>query len=250
MRNVGLAISLCGFLLLSTILIRGIMGKCFKLFPLFYSYMIYVFCGTIVMYMVYWLDRQAYASAFWLYFLITILVEFSVLIEISDHAFRSLPVMRNLGRGLTIVISAAFMLIYILPVILWSSGRRPALFGFALRASVAKAFVLAVLFIAARHYRSELGKNVAGLMLGLSVYLGVNIANLASAKAFAPAVYGRIFWVMVPLSFTLGLLVWTTALWEYAPLPGIVSPVAGRDSEAVALELTRFNGELSKFLHK
>jgi hypothetical protein len=42
------------------------------------------------------------------------------------------------------------------------------------------------------------------------------------------------------------------ALWDYVPVPGrgTISPVGGRDSEGVALELIRFNNELSKFLEK
>jgi hypothetical protein len=251
MQILGMAISACGFLLLSTVLIRGVACRCIKRYPLFYSYLIYVFCGTILMYLVYWLDRQAYPSVYWLYFLITILAEFSVLIEISDHAFQDLRAVRQLGCGLTIVISVVFALFYMLPIILWSSGRRSALLGFALRASVTKAVILAVLFIAARRFGSKLDKNLGGLMLGFSIYVAVNIANLAAANAFQPTVYGGIYWMMTPLAFTLGLLVWTVALWEHSPVPiASLSPVAGRDSESVALELTRFNNELSRLLHK
>jgi len=250
MQNAGVAISLCAFVLVGIVLLRGIVGKCFKLFPLFYSYMIYVFCGSILMYLVYWLERQAYPTAFWLYYLVTILVEFTVLAEISDQVFRLFPAIRNLGRALTIAISAAFGLLYMLPVVLWSTGRAAALLDFALRASVTKAVVLAALLIAARHYGSELGKNVAGLMLGFSIYLGVNVANLAAAKLYGRALYSEIYWMMTPIGYALCLLVWAVALWEYAPMPRRISPVAGRDSEAVALELTRFNSELSKLLHK
>ena len=59
-------------------------------------------------------------------------------------------------------------------------------------------------------------------------------------------------WVMEPLAFALCLMVWTISLWELAPVPRIskLSPVVGTDSGAVALELTRFNSELSKLLHK
>jgi len=204
------------------------------------------------MYVVYWLDRPAYRSVYWLYFLVSILVEFSVLVEISDHIFKNLPALRHLGRAITIVISAVLALVYILPVILWSSGIPPALLGFALRASATKVIVLAVLFLVARHYRSELGKNVAGLMLGFSIYLGVNVANLAASVAYGFALYNRMLWIMSPIAFTLCLLVWTIALWDFVPVPNrsIVSPVAGRDSEDVALELARFNNKLSKLIDR
>jgi hypothetical protein len=175
-----------------------------------------------------------------------------VLVEISDHIFQSFPAIRNLGRALTIVISAVLGLIYVLPVVLWSPGRRPALFGFALRASVTKAIILAVLFYVARHYGSQLGRKVGGLMLGFSIYMAINVAMLASATAFSAVLFGPILLLMAPLAFALCLLVWTISLWELAPMPSIptISTATGRDSEAVALELTRFNSELSKLLYK
>jgi hypothetical protein len=250
MRILGLAISFSAFLLAGVVLLRGMVTHALRRFPLFYSYLTYVFCGSVVMYSVYWFDRPEYASAYWFYFLVSILVEFAVLVEISDHIFQRLPALRQVGRAMAIAISAILMLFYILPVIIWSSGRRPALLGFELRSSVTKAIILVVLFMAARHYRSELGKNLAGLMLGFSIYLGVDVANTAAVKAFH-AMYSNIYWAMAPLSFALALLVWTIALWNYAPVPTSgTPPVAGTGSRAVALELTRFDGELSKILHK
>ena len=253
MQNVGMVISLLAFALVGIVLARGIVGKCFRLFPLFYSYIIYVFCGSLMMYLVYWCDRQAYRTAFWFYYLVSILVEFTVLVEISDQIFRRFPAIRNLGRALTIIISAAFGLLYVLPAILWSpAGRAATLLDFALRASVTKAIVLTTLIIAARHYGLELGKNVAGLMVGFSIYLGVNVANLAAALLFGRVLYGNIFWIMVPTGYALCLLIWMIALWERSSVPNVgeVSPVVGGSSDAVALELTRFNSELSKLLHK
>jgi len=249
MQNLGIVIGLLGILLAGTALLRGIARKSLKEFPLFYSYVLYVFCGSIFMYGVYWIDQPAYPSLYWFYFLISILVEFSVLVEVSDHIFKNLPALRRVGRLITIVISAVLALIYILPALLWPSDGPPVLLGFALRASVTKVIVLAVLFLVARHYRSELGKSVAGLMLGFSIYLGVNVGNLAAATAYGFTLYYKMLWIMSPIAFTLCLLAWNIALWDFVPSPGssIVSP---RDSQAVALELTRFNSKLSKFLEK
>jgi len=204
------------------------------------------------MYLILWLNPQIYPSAYWIYYLASILAEFAVLVEVSDHIFQPFPAIRNLGRALTIASSIALGLLYILPAILGATHRRPALFDFALRASVSKAVILVVLFYVARHYGTELGRNVAGLMLGFSIYLAMNIAILAIGRAFEPAVGGNVLWVMGPLAAALSLLVWTISLWELAPMPRLhsISTATERDSEIVALELTRFNSELSKLLHK
>ena len=252
MQNLGMAISVCAFLLVGAILIRGMATRCYKLFPVYYSYMIYVLSGSTIMYLVYGLDRKDYPSIYWFYYLISILVEFSVLVEISDHIFQSLPAIRQLGRALTILISGVFAVVYVLPVIVWSHDRQPALLDFALRDSVTKIAVLIALFLASRQFRSKLGKNVAGLMLGFSIYMGVNVANLAAAKAFDPAVYGQVLWILTPTAYALCLVVWTIALWDSVPARNtdIVSLAGGKGSKEVALELAQFNSELSKLIEK
>jgi hypothetical protein len=200
----------------------------------------------------YWLNPLLYPSVYWVCYLIGILAEFTVLVEISDQIFRPFPALRTLGRALTILISVSLGLVYMLPTILSSVRRSLTLLDFSLRASVTKAIILVVLFYLARHFDSYLGKNVGGLMLGFSIYVALNIALMASAKVFGSAIYAHTLWVMEPVASALCVLVWTISLWNVAPLPvmGTVSTATGRDSESVALELVRFNSELSKILHK
>jgi len=252
MHTFGMSVSFCAFLLEGLIVARGATGKVCKQFPLFYSYVVYCFCGYVGMTLIYWLDRGIYPSAYWIYYLVSILAEFMVLAEISDQIFRPFPAIRNLGRAVTALISVVFGLLYILPTIVRSVSRSRALIDFTLRASVTKAVILVVLFYIARHYGSELGRNVGGLMLGFSIYVAMNIAMMASAKAFGSALFGSVLWVMGPLAAGFSLLVWTVALWEVVPVPSLqpVRAAAGRDSEALALELARYDSELSKIFHK
>jgi hypothetical protein len=220
-------------------------------FPLFYSYIGYGLCGSVLMYFVYWLRRDSYPYAFWFYFLLSIIVEFVVLVEISDHLFEPFPAIRQLGRLLTITISLGLGLVYILPTILHSQGGKSVLLGLALRASLTKAVILGALLLAAHHYGLRIGKNVAGLILGFSIYLGVNVTNFAAEQIFSH-LYANILWVMTPIAYTLCLGIWLVALWDFVPVPnrGTMSPVPERGSEDLALELARFNNELSKVIDK
>ena len=252
MDKLGMALSFCALVLYGLLALRGARSRVYKYFPLFYSYIIYILCGSVGMYLVLALDKKVYSSAYWIYYLVTVLAEFMVIVEISDQIFRHFPAIRNLGRVITLSISGALGGAYVLPAILGATHRRPALLDFALRASVTKAIVLAVLFYVARHYGSELGRNVSGVMFGFSIYLAMNIAMLAAGKAFEPSLSAHILWVMAPLSAALCVLVWNVALWRVEPVmkSGSMTSVAARDSEAVALELARFNNELTKLLHK
>jgi hypothetical protein len=251
MTTLGIAISFSVFLLDGLLVLRGGANRLSRLFPVFYAYLIYVFGGFLVGYLVLWFRPGKYPSMFWIYYLVTILVEFSVLVEISNHIFQPFPALRNLGCALTIAISIGLGLVYILPAILWSMQRSNALIDFTLRASVTKAIILAVLFYAARHYGSELGRNVSGLMLGFSIYLAMNIGMMAAAKAFGPGLATKILWIMSPLGTALCTMVWAVSLWniELAPVPG-AAQVTHEDSEALTLELLRYNGTLSKIVHK
>lgn len=252
MHILGITISFCSLILGGTLVLRARANGVFRAFPLFYSYIVYAFLATLAMYVIYWVSPQKYSHAFWINYLINTLAEFAVLVEISDHIFKPFALLRQLGRATTVLITAFLGILYILPTIISSSRLSLALLGFVLRASVTKAIILGVLFYLARHYGSELGRNVAGLMIGFSIYVATTVAIMASAQAFGSAIFARLFWFMEPLAYGLCLLVWTISLWELATVPDLkaVSLESRGDSESVAVQLNRFNNELSKFLNK
>ena len=253
MHILGMVLSYLAVLLEGLFLVRSSRNRLHHRFPLFCSYIAFTFCCTLAMYFVYWRFRAAYSSTFWIYYLINILVEFTVLVEISDQIFKPYPALRNLGRAITGVISLALGLVYVLPTILAAGRTRHVLLEFALRASATKAIILCVLFLVARHYGSRLGRNLGGVMLGFSVYLAINVASMASATAFGPVLYARVLWFISPLAYALCMLVWTVSLWDIVPVPVVAlssTMDAGKDPQAVVLELTRFNSELSKLMHK
>ena len=252
MHILGMTISFCSLILGGTLVLRARANGVFRAFPLFYSYIVYAFFATLAMYVIYWVSPQKYSHAFWIYYLINTLAEFAVLVEISDHIFKSFAVLRHLGRATTLLITACLGTLYILPTIIWSTHQSLALLGFALRASVTKAIILVVLFYLARHFGSELGRNVAGLMLGFSIYVATTVAIMSSAQAFGPALFARLVWFMEPLAYLICLLVWTISLWELATVPGprAIALASSGDSEPVAVQLNRFSSELSKFLNK
>jgi uncharacterized protein YjeT (DUF2065 family) len=252
MNNLGIALGCCVLVLEGLLILRGAANRAYRVFPLFYSYIAYCFCWVVGMYIIRSLDPEVYPSAYWICYLVSILMEFMVLIELSDHIFQPFPAIRSLGRALTCLVSVILGLLYVLPALHESAKRSSVLLDFTLRASMTKAVILTVLFYVARHYGSRLGRNVGGLMFGFSIYVAMNIAIMACAKVFGPVLFRSVFWFMVPLAFTLCALVWTISLWEVAPIPRMsaIPTATERDSEAVALELTRLNNELSKLLHK
>ena len=166
MHTMGMVLGVCGTLLQGLLFLKVTTNGLNKVLPFFYSYLIYLVFGDIVLYAIYGLFPLTYPPVYWFGFLITILVEFAVLVEISDQIFRPFPAIRNLGRALTILTSACLGLFYMLPTALRSGSRSKALIDFTLSSSVTKAIVLLILIYVAKHFGC-LGQKDCGLDAGL-----------------------------------------------------------------------------------
>jgi len=221
-------------------------------FPLFYSYIIYCLCWSTVIFVSSYLLAQSPWTIYWRFFIVNLVAEFGVLVEISDHIFNPFPVIRNLGRVLTLSICLIFSIIIIRP--LFRSGSpTAALLGLGEASSVAKAVIICVLLVTARYYRLPLGRNISGMLLGFSAYVGVSVANYALAERLGRVLYGSTFSMVGALSNALCLLIWTVALWRYEP--AVVAPPAGRadeheSSESLTYRLEQFNSTLGNLLRK
>ena len=91
MHIAGMTTSVCALLLCGVLIGRGAENTLFRHFPLFYSYLIFNFSGSACLFLIYWRFPQIYPSAYWIYYLVSVLVEFTVLVEISDHIFSRVP---------------------------------------------------------------------------------------------------------------------------------------------------------------
>lgn len=249
----SLVLSISCLVLELILLVRGKEGRFLSLFPFFYCYIAYMFSGSAVTLVIYRLYPQHYASAFWFHFLITLLAEFALLVEISDRVFDLFPAFRRLGRFLTLSICATFFLLYIFPPLTEPRSSSAAILDLMKRTSVTKALIIVVLLAVTRYYRVPLGRNISGMMLGFSLYLAVNVANFAVAETYGRALYARAFAIIGPLSYALCLLVWTFSLWRYEPVPRMHRELPETDervSEPLAVQLGKLDTALTRLLRK
>jgi hypothetical protein len=252
MNLYSLAIGITGSVLQIVLLWRGWRCGLFSRFPLFYSYIAYLFFGSTMAFLISQTYPAYYPTFYWRFFLVLVLVEFGVLVEISDHMFNPYPAIRRLGRFLAGCVCGIFSF-YIVSALMQRRSLSVTTFDLFKRVSITKAVIIIVLLTMARYYRLPVGKNVAGLMLGFSVYLGINIANFALAETFGRAVYSGLFAVVTPLSFTVCLLMWTIKVWRYEPvLPeaGRLTGVAHKVSEPVIYQIDRLNQTLTRVLRR
>lgn len=249
----SIALTAASLILEAMLILRAVSAGSLSKFPLFYSYVAYVFGGASLCTLIFWLGPQVYADVYWVHFLVMTLVEFAVLLEISDHIFSPFPAIRYLGRLLVAAICSGFFLLFILPSIL-ASGPSDVLFlGLVRNSSLTKAVVVVALLVTARYFRIPLSKNVSGIAIGFIIYVSLAMANFAAAGAFGRALYASILSWLNPLSYIFCLLVWTAALWRYEPARAAAqrsSPGSERLPEPLGDQLGRYNATLTKFLEK
>jgi hypothetical protein len=252
MRVLFLAIGLSDAALPLLLLWRAARGKFVDRFPLFYSYVVYGLCWSTAVFVASQFVSSIHWTIYWRFFLVSLVAEFGVLVEISDHIFSPFPAIRSLSRVLTILICVVFS-VFILPPVFRSGSPTRGLIEFGETTSITKAAIICVLLATVRYCRLPLGANVSGMILGLSVYVGVNVANFALAARLGRTLYGTTFGSVGVLSYTLCLLIWTVALWRYEPV--VAEPSAARtggheSSESLAYRLEQFNSALGNLLRK
>jgi hypothetical protein len=253
MESVSFGLAMFSFALEATLLLRARQRRFLSEFPIFYSYVFVILVTSSIDFVIYFLFPKYYASTFWFFFVVWLVAEFAVLGEASDHIFKPYPPVRRLGRLLTVCICLAFFVFYIAPQLFQPQSSRLAMLELVKRSSLTKAVLIVVLLGAARLYRLPLGKNVSGIMLGLASYLSINIANVALHEKYGGAGYARIFAVVGPVSFVLGLAIWNIALWRYEPvLQGgrELDRSAENISEPLTNRLGKYDSELTRLFRR
>jgi hypothetical protein len=243
----SITVWISSLLLEAALIVRGRTQKAFGRFPFFYSYLTYIFAGSVATFIVYVTSRNLYPTLFWFYLLVTILAEFAVLVEISDHLFEPFPAIRQLGRVLCIGISAAFLLLYVRPSLLEARPMSIIFLDFALRISITKGVIVVVLLLVARYFRLAMNRNIAGLLLGFGLYLAVFITNFAAAEKFGKTLYTSSLQYIFPMGYTTCLVVWTLAMWHVESVSNIGH---GRKNLELKNLLTQINTNLIKLLNK
>lgn len=236
-----------------TIIVRAARGKFLAKFRYFYSYLIFSLLSGIALIVTLLWRPNAFAEVFWLQFLSTVLMEFAILVEVSDNVFNPYPLSRRLGRLLIASISLVFASVYLVPAFRGQGPSSTMILDILKRASLVKGLIIVALLFAIRLYGLSLSRNTSGIMLGLTLYLAVNTVNFGLAEIFGQQVYGRVFAVVGPLSRILCLLVWVISLWDYQPV--LVLEAARRAERGVApvpvgSQLKKLNTALVRLLRK
>jgi len=196
---------------------RGYRSGLWKRYPLFYAYLFYTTCWSVIQGIPSVLKHPSYPNVFWSSQLGAGILRFGVAAEVHRHVF---PPASKLRRPASAFVVGALL---VMALLYWALGASPApsivldaLRKIALSVAV---WILLVLGLA-QYYGIRAGRNVWGMAVGLLIFMGSELVHLAAMDMFPRL---RTAWGYVhPITYVCMLMIWTVALWNYGPNPRIV----------------------------
>jgi hypothetical protein len=211
-----------GLLIEVVILGRAIQCKIFAKYSIFYAYLLTVLVTSVFLQIASpILAKPDYALLYWRLELVTLALGCGVIVEISGRVFARHVSLDRFVRWVAIITFGAIFLVFAIHVAFlphWKPVANPAELEVDLR--IAQAIALLSIVFLTGYYGIEIGRNMKGLILGFGVYVGATIVTL-TLRLFIGIKIGPVWKLIGPLSYTAALLIWTAALWSYAPAPAL-----------------------------
>ena len=199
------------------LLIRGFAGLVRK-YPLFYAYIGCVLAKDLACLVCYTFAPNLYANLFWPTELITIVASFAVIMEIFRGSVRHNPGIVRFTQTF-LVIAFALTTFYVLVDVLQrgptSVYRVIAALGRDLR--LLEGTLLIVLLWLFVRYGIAFGRNLLGLTIGYSFWIGINLMDFAFLyTGNESSVFLR---RLLPACYMITLAIWCWTLWSVQTQP-------------------------------
>jgi len=222
-----------GIALESLILLRFLRCRLFRHFPHFFVYMAVAWISTVALLPLY--HSAAYTNAYWALEFLGLLAGFGVLLELLE---KSLEPYAGAKRFATAVLAGIFAVLFsycAYKVTIAPPGSVYESFpSLELDFRTVQALALTGFLALIAYYRIDVGKNLKGITFGFGLYIGSIVLSHA-IRAYAGQSFDSAWEVIQPYTFLIALLIWTWALWSYAPAPvPHRTPDGGGDYEDLA----------------
>jgi hypothetical protein len=199
------------------LVIRGIQQNLVRRYPVFYSYITFVFLSDILLLVV--RDKGAYLYCYWVTEFLSLVLGCLVFLEFYRVALSAYPGTARMARALLAILFLLAMtktVVSTLNVPKWWHNATPVQVEGVLRVCQ----LLAILSLAALllFYSIPFGKNLRGILLGYGFFICwsvicLAVINVGSGRFISLWSYTYSF------SYLISLFVWTTHLWSYQPNP-------------------------------
>jgi hypothetical protein len=208
-----------GAVLEAVLLLRGWKAGLLSRYKFFYAYVAWVLLTQSLGFWFYKHNPAFYQALYWDTQFVTVAASYAVCVEIFKNALRHSP---GLARAAQKLLLIAFVLALSYAVSDFVHGRPGSLSHAAATLgsylSYIEALVLLVMLWLFGRYRISFGRNLLGLVIGYSLWVGIDViilvllflpGNGASSglRRLAPAVY------------LIALIIWSVSLWTSATDP-------------------------------
>lgn len=221
-----------GIFFLFLLLLRGLQARWRSSFPLFYSYVLFVFVETVCGLGLYIWAPRYYAQVYWICQFVAIALGSLVLFEIYRVALRPYPGTARLARNLLFLV---FCLAFAKVLVNHSYGSLwwPAQTYQELERNlrVVQAFAVVALVIVMVLYTIPRDRHLKGILAGYGLFVASSIVQL-SMLSYVGSSFQPWLVYLQPLSYDVVLCIWTVALW---------SPLAERSHSPSLLEIAAAN---------
>lgn len=201
------------------LLVRGFQAKLWARYPVFYTYVSFVWLQSLLRFSILHSRPRLYGSVYWITEWLGVLIGCAVVFEIYRVALAAYPGTARIARnllGLVFVLAFSKALVDTWNDPQWWLIATTMDLERALRIvqGVAIAALIALFFF----YSIPFGRNLRGVLLGYGLFIFESVTWLT----LVPLVGGRFreFWYHVhPASYFVVLGVWLVHMWSYVPSP-------------------------------
>jgi len=191
----------------------------FKRFPIFYGYIGCVLVRDVSAIPIYRAWPSLYRPFYWSTAFVTAILGYAVILEIYSRSLARFPGVARLIRA--VLVGLLFLVAARVIAELFGGAANPLASSAALLERdlrTLQAILLGALLGIFSVYRIPIGKNLRGIIVGYTLYVGVRVIELTAYTQSARAV-GIFVSKVEPISYLICLGVWTVALWSPAPEP-------------------------------
>lgn len=219
----------------------------FGVFSVFWVYIGYVLCSSLVLYPLTLKSPIVYATAYWISSLISVLIGLGVTWEIYRIVFTPYVGVYRLGRTLTAALCVVVGAKFATDVSTHTIGMLiPTTLELERNLRFVQALLLLVIVVLVVYYRVPLGRNVGCLFGGYALFVGSAVANLSLRSACGESF--QAWWrVLQPLEYMISVSIWCIGLWARSPGP-VPSRTLAKDYMRARTETARELARLRTWL--
>lgn len=215
---------------LEVILILHSVPAMLKRFPVFYGYIACVLVRDVSAIPIYTMWPGLYSKFYWSTAFVTAILGYTVIVEIYSRSLARFPGVARFIR--TVLVGLLFLVAARAFAELFGGAANPLASSAAVLERdlrTLQAILLGALLAIFSLYRIPIGKNLRGIIVGYTLYVGVRVVELTAYAQSGKAV-GIFVSKMEPIIYLICLGLWTLALWSRAPEP-IVDTVPGIEQD-------------------